>query len=268
MCRIMSSASRTTDVTAGGTDELLVGGCEDVAMSSDDRVQRVSDAGELYSLPQEQFTAARDLLAHSLRSDGRNEEANDVSRLRKPSVVAWALNRTARSHPGLVERLRESHRLLREATSMEAVRSASEERQAAISALVEVSMGELTADGRTVSPQTRDRINATLLAVATDPDGEARLAAGELVKELEPSGVGWDAMGLAPIPVDPRKEALAVANRARARADRTEREVKEAERRLEAAERAVDEARRKLETARERYEQANKEAKVAAKAAE
>jgi hypothetical protein len=236
-------------------------------MPTEEPVPEVADPADLYSLPLDQFIAARDLLARSLRSQDRGEEAEMVAKLHKPSVAAWALNRASRSNPELVARLRESHRLLREADSIEAMQSAAEERRQAVAALAEAAVNELRVDGRPDSPQTRERITSTLLAVATDPDQEAQLEAGRLIKELEPSGAGWGEMGLSPIPVDPRQDALVAAEHARARADRLERDAADAERQLEIAERAVKEARRRARSARTQAQEASTEAARAEKAA-
>lgn len=229
-------------------------------MPTEDHVPEVADPADLYSLPLDQFTAARDLLARRLRSQDRGDEAETVGKLRKPSVAAWALNRASRNNPELVESLRESHRLLREAVSVEAMQPASEARRQAVSALVEAAVGELRADGRPDSPQARDRITSTLLAVATDAEGELELQEGRLIRELEPSGAGWGEMGLTPIPVDPRQDALAAAEQTRARADRLEKEAVAAERQLEIAERAVKEARRRAKAARDLFLEASAEA--------
>lgn len=236
-------------------------------MPNEEPVPEVTDPADLYSLPLDRFTAARDSLTQWLRSQDRGDEAQTVGKFRKPSVAAWALNRASRSNPELVERLLESHRQLREADSINAMQSASGARRQAVSALVEAAVNELRADGRPDSLQTRDRMTSTLLAVATDPDGEAQLEAGRLVRELEPSGSGWGEMGLTPVLVEPRDDALAAATRARGKADRLEKEVADAERQLEIAERAVKEARRRAKAARERFRKASDEATEAAKAA-
>jgi hypothetical protein len=157
--------------------------------------------------------------------------------------------------------------LLREANSVEEMQSASEARRRAVSGLLEAAVGELRADGRPDSPQTRDRINSTLLALATDPEAEAQLEEGRLARELRPSGAGWGEMGLTPIPVDPNQGAVAAAAQARARADRLETKAADAERRLEIAERAVKEARRRAKAARAQYEEASSAATQAEKAA-
>jgi hypothetical protein len=236
-------------------------------MPTEEPVPEVADPTDLYTLPLDQFTPARDLLARSLRSQDRGDEAQEVVKLRKPSVAAWALNRAARSNPELVQRLRESHRALREAGSMEAMKSASETRRRAVAALVAAAVSELRDDGRPDSPQTREKITSTLLAVATDPEGETQLEEGRLVRELEPSGTGWGEMGLTPIPVDPRRGAVAAAEQARSRADRLAKEAADAERQLEIAETAVKAARRRAKAARARSEEAAAEAARAEEAA-
>jgi hypothetical protein len=60
----------------------------------------------LYALPLEEFTPARDALAKELKAAGRKDEAAEVKSLRKPSLAAWALNRTARDHPDAIAALR------------------------------------------------------------------------------------------------------------------------------------------------------------------
>lgn len=220
----------------------------------------VSDASELYTLPPDQFTAARDRLAKRLGAEGEVEEAKRVGKLRKPSVAAWALNRAARNHPDTVSRLMESHRLLREAGSRQAVEEASQVRMTAVAAITEAAMTEL--DGGSL--QTRDRINRTLLAVATDPQGEADLESGTLVRELEPSGGGWGEMELPPPPQpDPSEEAALAATQARDRAEILEKDAVEAEEKLELAKEALTDARKAAKQARTAADKAAREAEKA-----
>jgi len=72
-------------------------------------------ARELYALPPEEFTAARDRLAGELKESGKADEAAAIKKLRKPSVVAWAVNAAARARPEEVEALREAGQALRRA---------------------------------------------------------------------------------------------------------------------------------------------------------
>ena len=228
-------------------------------MANDDILLSVPD---LYILPLDQFTAARDELAHRLRSDGDPEEAKKVAKLRKPSVAAWALNRAARSNPELVGRLVDSHKMLRQAGSRQAVEEASVSRRQAVAALADAAMTELGGG----SLQTRDRINRTLLAVATDSQGEADLAAGTLVRELEPSGGGWGEIELPPLPEpDPAEQAAAAAEWAREQARKLEREAVDAESQVETAKQALAEARRRAKQARSAADKAAEEARQAEK---
>lgn len=237
-------------------------------MPTDVPAPDVTDPADLYSLPLDRFTASRDLLARWLRSQGRDDEATTVAKLRKPSLAAWGLNRASRSNPDLVERLRESHRQLRAAETTQAMSSASEMRHQAVSALVEAAVTEIRAAGRPDTSQTRDRITSTVLAVATDPEAEVALEEGRLIRELEPSGAGWGEMGLTSAPAEPRGDTVDAAERAHARADRLSQEAAAAERRLEIAERAVEEARRRAVAARTLADEASREAIEAEKAVE
>src|SRR5205085_6874781 len=75
----------------------------------------VADVGELYGLPLEEFTAARNALAKDLAKAGDKAMAAEVKRLAKPSKTAWALNQLARRQAEDVERLLEAGERLRAA---------------------------------------------------------------------------------------------------------------------------------------------------------
>ncbi len=221
-----------------------------------------AEAADLYILPLDQFTAARDALAERLKAEGDPDEAKRVAKLRKPSVAAWALNRAARSHPELVSRLVDGHKMLRQAGSRQAVEEASVTRRQAVAALTDAAMNELD-NG---SLQTRDRVNRTLLAVATDAEGEADLVTGTLVRELEPSGGGWGEMELPPVPEpDPAEQDARVAEEARERARALEIEAADAESQVETAKQALAEARRRAKQARSAADKAAGEARQAEK---
>jgi hypothetical protein len=233
-------------------------------MTPDDNPPDVPQPDDLYSLPLEEFIAARDRLTAHLAAEGLTDQAATVAKLRKPSVAAWALNRASRNRPDAVERLVTSHLRLRAASSTELLHEASEERRKAVAELEAVALAELTADGRPISGPIKDRIASTLLAVATDPRGEQDLVAGRLVREIELSGAGWGDIGLAPVPAeDPAIQAKAAAERARARADTLRNEADGAERQVELAQRALTEAKRRAKEAKARAEEATVEAQDA-----
>ena len=47
---------------------------------------------ELYGTPPEGFTAARNALAKALKAEKRRDDADEVTALRKPNRLVWALN--------------------------------------------------------------------------------------------------------------------------------------------------------------------------------
>ena len=73
------------------------------------------ETDELYALPREEFTAARDALAKRLRADKRREEADAVKQLRRPSVAAWAINQAVRRDPDALRELLAAGEALRAA---------------------------------------------------------------------------------------------------------------------------------------------------------
>ena len=75
----------------------------------------------LYAVPPGEFVGRREELARSLRSEGKRESADEVKKLRKPTVAAWAVNQLVRREKMRVrglftagERLRRAHEKLME----------------------------------------------------------------------------------------------------------------------------------------------------------
>jgi hypothetical protein len=151
---------------------------------------------DLYGLPLEDFTPARDALAKELRAAGRKEEAAEVKSLRKPSLAAWALNRAARDHGDAVERLRAAGADLREAQS-EAMagdagrlRSAGQALAGEVDRVAALAADALRSAGRPPSAAQQEKILATLRTAAVDEDAGDLLARGVLVDDLEATGFG------------------------------------------------------------------------------
>jgi len=148
------------------------------------------DADELYRLPPEQFTAARDALAKRLRRDGDREGAADVAALRRPSVAAWLVNRLAEQSPDLLTQLVDlGPELARAQTGSDA--AALRELGAQRHALVEAVSGTaVEAGGRPVSAAVREEVHATLDAALADPASAAAVRSGRLVRALSYAGFG------------------------------------------------------------------------------
>jgi hypothetical protein len=94
-----------------------------------------SELDRLYGLPLEEFTAARNELASRLRGEGRRDEAEEVKRLAKPTLVAWTVNQLALGERAAVKRLLELADRQREALARGdtvGMREAAEEERRAV----------------------------------------------------------------------------------------------------------------------------------------
>lgn len=175
---------------------------------------------DLYGLPLEEFTPARDALAKELKAAGRKDEAAEVKSLRKPSVAAWALNRVAREHPDAIEGLRAAGAVLREAQDAvlsgdtpappgmsgdagrlrDAGRALAEEVDRVAGLGTEI----LGAAGRPASAAQQEKIVATLRTAAVDDEAGDVLARGVLVEELESTGFSLLGSGVGAFAAPPR----------------------------------------------------------------
>jgi hypothetical protein len=195
--------------------------------------------------------AARDRLAGELKDAGRADEAAEVKKLRRPSVVAWAVNVTSRERPEDVEALREAGQAVRRAQRKalsggggEDLRQATDARRALIQTLADAGVAAIGARGGA----HRDAIAATFDAASIDDDLGERLQAGTLEREARPTAgfgaiEGFEVLqgGGAEGDEEPVEEDPAEARRERAR------DARAAAQRAAAAERAADKAHRRAE---------------------
>jgi hypothetical protein len=229
-----------------------------VARSPDDELRA------LYALPLEEFTAARNELARRLKQEG-DPHADEVARLRKPTVAVWAVNQLARHDELGMRRLLAAGAALRKAqeralegSGTAALAKAQAEEREALRQLSARARSLLGDAGRPASDATLERISTTLAAGAVDESMRERLKAGRIDRELEP--LGFEA--LTDMQVSPRQartreptvadrreqqEAERRRRELRARFRDLEREAREAER---AAGRAEADARKKRDVAR------------------
>jgi hypothetical protein len=252
-------------------------------------VSAPSEPAELYGLPLEEFTAARNALAKQLVTEGRREEAEAVRRLAKPSRTAWALNQLARRRPDDIERLLEMGDRVRHAQSAALdgdatqLRATAREEQELVEELLAGAVGVLASSSPTPS-STQERMRRTLRAAALDPEAAAQLREGRLVSDVEPSGFGILAMdddvpgdsgaggGADRIAAEQRRQAEREAARLRKDAERAVQRARrlwdEAERAERRAAEARDDADRAAETASEAQHQADQAVALAEEAAE
>lgn len=151
-----------------------------------------SKAADLYGLPLEEFTKARDALAKEHRQAGKKEAADEVKALRKPSVSAWTVNQLARRHPqelrALVkagEGLRKAQRAAVGGGGPEALRDATRVHRDRLDDLTSFARDELGADGATLQ-----RAVQTLRSASVDKEASKTLLAGTLTGDIEQSGFG------------------------------------------------------------------------------
>jgi hypothetical protein len=235
---------------------------------------------ELFGLPPERFTSARDAIAKELRDAGDPAKAKTVKALRKPTVIAWALNQLVRHHRKDVEaliasgdQLRTAQRKVLSGVEGPEFRAAMEGRRKLILALTRRAM-DILADAGRGSQSAREEIARSLEAVSTDPDAGAALLEGRLAKP--PEGVsGFESFsGLSLVEDAPASDAAerkaretelknaernaeraeVEARRSRVRADTLAGDLEELSRRAEEAAREADRLEEEASEARRRFE--------------
>ena len=230
---------------------------------------QVDRAEDLYALPLDSFTAARDELAGRLRSDGDSQAAAQVKAMRKPSLPAWAVNQLARAEPDDLRRLFELRDEIAGASGAAELRALTQERRRLLAHLLERAEKLLVAAGHSAAASTTDAISKTLQAGGSDEE-RARIEAGTLDRPLTPTG--FEGLGgfeltadLAEEEPEPRASATARRNAERldAQARDAETEARDLTAAAEAAAREAEDLARRAEKARRRAEKARQKADAA-----
>lgn len=210
-------------------------------------------AAELYALPPEQFTAARN--ARAAAAD--KGLAAQVKALRRPTAAAWAVSLLARE--GQLADALELAAALREAQDdLDAAELSrlGRQRRALVAALAAQAAELADARGVPISGAARTEVEKTINAAVMDAAAAAAVMTGRLVRTLEATGlegvdltdaVGGSVPGLADAPA-PSRDDLA-ERRARKAAERA---LRDAERSAGEADRELSKIDAKLEKARER----------------
>ena len=224
-------------------------------------------------MPLDEFTARRNALAKQLAEEGDRERADELKRLRKPRLPAWAVNQLARRVPDSVDRLLAAGDRVQGAESAEALRRATQERHAVVQELVKRAEGILADGGQSTNAATLHEVSQTLYA-ATSAEERDRLKRGVLTEPLE--GAGFEqALGLpqrdvaAEERLEPRRkraseelrrfqeefrQAQDEAKRLRGEAERARRAARVAEQELEAADVRVRRLEDRVAQAREKLD--------------
>ena len=223
----------------------------------------MDDIDELFGLPLDEFTAARNELARRLKKDGDAEAAEQVRGLTKPSVAAWAVNQLARRDAEGVRALLNvgarlktaQERALKGERAADALRTTQAEEREVIRQLTDRAGQILRDAGRAASASTLERISSTLRAAAVADEGREALRAGRLTGDVELSG--FDAFAGLEVATGrratKRPDDLAERRQQKRELERRrralEKRVRELSARADAAERDAQRARREADEA-------------------
>lgn len=147
---------------------------------------------ELYGAPLADFVAVRTRLVARAKGEAP-DLVGELKTLRKPTVVAWLLNRVARAEPAVVADLLDLGERMRSAQAKgdgAALSAARPERHEAIEALVGAARrcGEET--GTSFGASAADGVSSTAVAALADPASGEALASGRLLRPLAYAGFG------------------------------------------------------------------------------
>jgi|SRR5207253_5105149 len=197
-------------------------------------------ADQLYALPIEEFTQARNDAATELRKAGRRDEAEEVKALRKPTAVAGAVNRLVREHRDQVEEYLTAAAELRDAqvAGKGDVAAATKRERETLDRLLRLASGE---------------VRQTLQAAAVDDEAAEELRRGRLERELEPRGFGTLLSHARPAPAKPKPKPAKPKpddRAARVKLRQAQEKLSAARSELARAEAAVEQAQRELDRVR------------------
>lgn len=182
---------------------------------------------ELYREHPEGFVAGRDRLAKELRDAGDRAEADRVKKLRRPTVPAWLVNRTALESPGDLEEFAEASRQLEDAQrrtlegeegAADDLRAAAARERDATSALVDVAKRGARAAGHPANERALELVAETLRAAGGDRALRERVMRGRLEREQSGATLGTPAVSAAPArragrPASPKGRDVSAARR-------------------------------------------------------
>jgi hypothetical protein len=259
----------------------------------DDRID------QLYQLPLDEFTPARNALAKAVAAEGGR--ADEIKKLTKPPISAWAINQVHWRHRPIFDAFIASANKLRHAHAdvlagkRADLRAAGTAHEEALEAMLKAALSSLAEAGHPATDATRQAIITTLRAL---PGASER--PGRLTAMLQPRG--FEMLAGMPIAASPpaakpspkpgpaaapragkkdaraqaaeRARAVAKAKEALAEATRVEKTAAQAMRReefesaksvrdLERVQSRLDEARAALDAAQQAVEEAEQEVAAA-----
>ncbi len=152
-----------------------------------------SVANELYSLPRDEFTAARNAAVKRAREQGHRELAERIGALRRPSTAAWLVNQLVREHPDELRALVELGDGLREAQLRlqgEQLRRLSRQRHELVYALVQQAQALARTAGNPVGDAVTRELGNTFTAAVNSSAAARAVSGGRLTTALDPGDAG------------------------------------------------------------------------------
>jgi hypothetical protein len=219
-----------------------------------------SESEKLLGIAPDAFVAERNALVKRLRDEGRDDEADALAGLRKPSAVVFAVNRAARDRSNAAKGAVAAAEKVAKAQAggdQDAFRAAVRELDESLDLLGEVAVAHVS-PGKKPTDAMRRRVHDLLRRAVANADTRAALQRGALLEEQE-------AVGFTPFEgvemKRPRKKAPAKNAGTRATRRDDERRAKEKELRAELAEAKdalaeAEKAARAAERDREKAERA------------
>lgn len=197
-------------------------------------------ADELYALPPEDFTAARDAVAKATEDKDLKKE---VKALRRPTVSAWLVNRLALERADLLDQLLALGPALAQAQtgrSGDDLRRLGAQRRELVAVVVRTAVQDA---GREVPAATSAEVAQTLEAALADPATADAVRSGHLVRAVSYAGFGGvDLDGAVAVTAPPRRPVKPPDVDAEAAARDAAAALDDAVRALESAQRAQSSA--------------------------
>jgi hypothetical protein len=157
-------------------------------------VKPTADIDALFQVPPAEFTAARNTLAGKLKKAGKDDEADRVKAIPKPSLPAWAVNQLYWRHRKAFDQLIEAGERFRKAQGAQLsgknadLRGPLDARREALSALTRLAASVLKQAGHNATPDLTRRVTTTLEALATYGAHPGAPPAGRLTDDIDPPG--------------------------------------------------------------------------------
>src|ERR1700688_3497887 len=232
-------------------------------------------AHELYGLPPEGFTEARNARAKEITAAGNRELATQVRRLPKPTVAAWLANVLVRTHVAKIAELvalGPELRAVQRRKVREDMRRVADRRRELTRELVAAASESAAEAGLSMGSQVQRQLEETLEAAVADEGSAAALQAGRLSGPLRFIGFGGAPStesdirrAPSPRPGAKTKKAAPEASADEAMRHAAERALAEADRSLATAQGALASAKVSVDEARRRHNEASARHRAATK---